>query len=143
MMSPQTALHDSVFRAYLVIVPVSLAIGGGIVGFLHFGLKKDLGAIWKTYHWASSGLFTSVGCSGIWVFSRTRRMPTDFFVTSSSRPNLMTSPRLHLADCLDGIRFAAKSARTKPGKARLARSRFRWFCRGCCDFRFHFSVRHN
>src|SRR5437764_2285139 len=49
MMSPQTALHDSVFRAYLVIVPVSLAIGGGIVGFLHFGLKKDLGAIWKTY----------------------------------------------------------------------------------------------
>src|SRR5213075_2728840 len=49
MMSPQTALHDSVFRAYLVIVPVSLAIGGGILGFLHLGLKKDLGAIWKTY----------------------------------------------------------------------------------------------
>src|SRR5437762_9985912 len=184
MMSPQTALHDSVFRAYLVIVPVSLAIGGGILGFLHLGLKKDLGAIWKTYrswlvmapigllvvfagrvpvivgvtllsifgfkefarssglyrdwwmtgavyagvvavgiaswvphprgeesgagwyglfmavpvfaialillipilrnsargdckkcHWASLALFTSAGCSGIWVFSRTRRMP--------------------------------------------------------------------
>src|SRR5438067_11266625 len=49
MMSPQTALHDSVFRAYLVIVPVSLAVGGGFVGFLHFGLQKVLGAIWKTY----------------------------------------------------------------------------------------------
>src|SRR5207244_12100708 len=49
MMSPQTALNDSVFRAYLLIVPLSLAIGGGILGFLHWGLKKDLGAIWKTY----------------------------------------------------------------------------------------------
>src|SRR5256885_13447072 len=49
MMSPQTALHDSVFRAYLVIVPLSLAIGGGILGFLHWGLKKKLDAIWRTY----------------------------------------------------------------------------------------------
>jgi hypothetical protein len=39
MMSPQTALHDPVFRAYVLIVPVSLAIGGGILGFLHWGLK--------------------------------------------------------------------------------------------------------
>ena len=45
MMSPQTALNDSVFRAYLLIVPVSLAIGGAILGFLHWGLGKDLGAI--------------------------------------------------------------------------------------------------
>ena len=49
MMSPQTALHDPVFRAYLLIVPVSLALGGAILGFLHWGLKKELGAIWKTY----------------------------------------------------------------------------------------------
>jgi len=59
-MSPQTALHDPVFRAYLLIVPVSLALGGAILGFLHWGLGKELGAIWKTYRsWlvmASMGL---------------------------------------------------------------------------------------
>src|SRR5947208_4221009 len=49
MMSPQTALHDPVFRAYLLIVPTSLALGGAILGLLHWGLKKKLGAIWKTY----------------------------------------------------------------------------------------------
>src|SRR5207247_11071619 len=49
MMSPQTALHDPVFRAYLLIVPVSLGLGGAILGFLRWGLKKDLGLIWKTY----------------------------------------------------------------------------------------------
>ena len=49
MISPLTALHDPVFRAYLLIVPVSLALGGAILGFLDWGLKKDLGAIWKTY----------------------------------------------------------------------------------------------
>ena len=49
MMSPQTALHDPVFRAYLVIIPVSLVIGGAILSFLRFGLKKELGPIWSTY----------------------------------------------------------------------------------------------
>ncbi len=49
MISPQTALHDPVFRAYLLIVPVSLTVGGAILGFLDWGLKKELGVIWKTY----------------------------------------------------------------------------------------------
>jgi len=49
MISPQTALHDPVFRAYLLIVPVSLAFGGMILGFIHWGLNKELGPIWKTY----------------------------------------------------------------------------------------------
>ena len=49
MMSPQIALHDPVFRVYLLIVPVSLVLGGAILGFLHWGLRKDLGSIWKTY----------------------------------------------------------------------------------------------
>ncbi|HMJ61489.1 MAG TPA: phosphatidate cytidylyltransferase [Bryobacteraceae bacterium] len=48
-MSPQVALHDSVFRAYFVIVLVSLTLGGGVLGFLRFGLKKELGPIWSTY----------------------------------------------------------------------------------------------
>jgi phosphatidate cytidylyltransferase len=49
MMSPQTALHDPVFRAYLLIVPLSLALGGAILGFLQWGLRKELGSIWKIY----------------------------------------------------------------------------------------------
>jgi len=49
MMSPQIALHDAVFRAYLLIVPVSLAVGGAILGFIQWGLRKELGSIWKTY----------------------------------------------------------------------------------------------
>jgi len=49
MMSPQIALHDPVFRAYLGIVPVSLVIGGAVLGFLRWGLKKEIESIWKTY----------------------------------------------------------------------------------------------
>jgi phosphatidate cytidylyltransferase len=48
-MTPATALHDPVYRAYLYIVPISLAVGGAVLGFLGWGLRKDLGAIWKTY----------------------------------------------------------------------------------------------
>jgi len=49
MMSPQTALHDPVFRAYVLMVPVSLGLGGAVLGFLQWGLRKELGSIWKTY----------------------------------------------------------------------------------------------
>jgi len=49
MMSPQIALHDPVFRAYLLIVPVLLGLGGAVLGFLDWGLRKELGSIWKTY----------------------------------------------------------------------------------------------
>jgi phosphatidate cytidylyltransferase len=49
MISPPAALHDSVFRAYLLIVPTTLALGGAVLGFLGWGLKKELGPIWQTY----------------------------------------------------------------------------------------------
>ncbi len=49
MMSPQIALHDPVFRAYLYIVPVSLGLGGLVLGVLRFVFKNDLGTIWTTY----------------------------------------------------------------------------------------------
>jgi phosphatidate cytidylyltransferase len=49
MMSPQIALHDPIFRSYLCIVPASLALGGLILIFLQWGLKKKLGSIWATY----------------------------------------------------------------------------------------------
>jgi phosphatidate cytidylyltransferase len=49
MMSPAQALHDPIFRAYLLIVPISIACGGGILALLQFGLRKNLGEIWSTY----------------------------------------------------------------------------------------------
>ena len=39
-MSPEIALHDSVFRAYFWIVMISLAVAGSVLGFLRFVLKK-------------------------------------------------------------------------------------------------------
>jgi phosphatidate cytidylyltransferase len=48
-MSPSRAFHDPIFRAYLWIIFVSLLGGGIVLGILHFGLKKNLGAIWSTY----------------------------------------------------------------------------------------------
>jgi len=49
MMSPQNALHDPVFCAYLYIVPLSFVIGGVVLGFVRLVLKKELGTIWATY----------------------------------------------------------------------------------------------
>jgi phosphatidate cytidylyltransferase len=49
MMSPQNALHDPAFRAYFVIVTASLVIGGLVLSFLHWGLKKEIGPMWQTY----------------------------------------------------------------------------------------------
>jgi phosphatidate cytidylyltransferase len=48
-MSPQTALHDPVFRNYFVIVLVSLIVGGAILGFLRFVLKKETASMFRTY----------------------------------------------------------------------------------------------
>ncbi|MGH8093073.1 MAG: phosphatidate cytidylyltransferase [Chthoniobacterales bacterium] len=48
-MSPTAALHDPVFRAYLVIV-FGLLVGAGIVlALLHFVSRVELGGVWKTY----------------------------------------------------------------------------------------------
>src|SRR5947207_12663734 len=49
MMSPQIALHDPVFRAYFWIVLISLVIGGAVLGFLRFVLKKETASMFKTY----------------------------------------------------------------------------------------------
>ena len=48
-MSPQIALHDSTFRAYFIIVLVSLALGGAVLGFLRFVLSKETAPMFKTY----------------------------------------------------------------------------------------------
>jgi phosphatidate cytidylyltransferase len=48
-MSPQIALHDPVFRAYFVIVLISLLAGGGVLALVRFILKKDTASMFKTY----------------------------------------------------------------------------------------------
>src|SRR5215471_11215920 len=48
-MSPQTAIHDPVFRTYFLIVLISLAVGGAILGFLRFALKKETASMFRTY----------------------------------------------------------------------------------------------
>src|SRR5262249_15643075 len=40
---------DPVFHAYFVIVLISLALGGAILGFLRFVLKKETESMFKTY----------------------------------------------------------------------------------------------
>ncbi|PYL27359.1 MAG: hypothetical protein DMF45_12490, partial [Verrucomicrobia bacterium] len=49
MMLPQIALHDPVFRAYFLIVLISLAVGGTVLGFLRMVLKKDTASMFRTY----------------------------------------------------------------------------------------------
>ena len=48
-MSPQHALHDPIFLAYVRIIFVSLLVGGIVLSLLHWGFRKNLGSIWSTY----------------------------------------------------------------------------------------------
>jgi phosphatidate cytidylyltransferase len=48
-MSPHTALHDPVLRAYFWIVLISLAVAGAVLGFLGFVLKKETASMFETY----------------------------------------------------------------------------------------------
>ena len=48
-MSPQIALHNPVFYAYFWIVLLSLVIGGAMLGFLRFVLKKETASMFRTY----------------------------------------------------------------------------------------------
>ena len=107
MISPQTAPHDPVFRAYLLIVPVSLTVGGAILGFLDWGLKKELGVIWKTYRsWlvmASIGLLvifagrvpvivgvTLLSIFGFNEFARSSGLYRDWWMTGAVYASIVT-----------------------------------------------------
>ena len=48
-MLPQIALHDPVFRKYFVIVLISLAVGGAVLAFVRFVLKKETASMFRTY----------------------------------------------------------------------------------------------
>jgi phosphatidate cytidylyltransferase len=74
-MSPSLALHDPIFVAYLRIIFVSLVVGGMVLGFLHWGLKKELGSIWSTYR--SWLILAPVGLAAVFA----GRVPTIVGVT--------------------------------------------------------------
>jgi phosphatidate cytidylyltransferase len=74
-MSPQHALHDPIFLAYLRVIFVSLFVGGVVLGILHWGFKKDLGSIWSTYR--SWLVMAPVGLAAVFA----GRVPTIIGVT--------------------------------------------------------------
>lgn len=49
MISSSAALNDPIFRAYLFIVPLSLAAGGMALAIVQYGFRRQLGTIWSTY----------------------------------------------------------------------------------------------
>ena len=48
-MTPSAALHDPVFRTYLVLVLVLLLGAGILLALLQFVFRIKLGSVWKTY----------------------------------------------------------------------------------------------
>ena len=48
-MSPQIALHDPVFRAYFIIVLISLILGGAVLALVRFVVKKESASMFRTY----------------------------------------------------------------------------------------------
>jgi phosphatidate cytidylyltransferase len=48
-MSPSVALHDAVFRTYLVLVLGLLFVAGVVLALLQFVFRIELGSVWKTY----------------------------------------------------------------------------------------------
>lgn len=48
-MSPSAALHDPIFRAYIVVVVGVLLTTGVVLALLHFLFRIKLGSVWKTY----------------------------------------------------------------------------------------------
>src|ERR1700736_3961372 len=59
MMSPGNALHDPVFRTYLLIVPALISCGGVILAILQYGFRKQLDGIWDT--WRSWIVMAAIG----------------------------------------------------------------------------------
>jgi phosphatidate cytidylyltransferase len=69
-MSPNLALHDPVFRLYVVIAAAILVLAGVVIGFLRWVLRKDVTSIWKTY--SSWLIMTPVVLAIVWA----GRIPT-------------------------------------------------------------------
>jgi phosphatidate cytidylyltransferase len=74
-MSPQHALHDPIFLAYLRVIFVSLLMGGIVLAILHWGFRKNLGSIWSTYR--SWLVMAPVGLAAVFA----GRVPTILGIT--------------------------------------------------------------
>lgn len=48
-MSPQTALHNEIFRTYVFIVAGVLVVAGLVLSLLKWGFRKNVASIWATY----------------------------------------------------------------------------------------------
>ncbi|MGI8956130.1 MAG: phosphatidate cytidylyltransferase [Chthoniobacterales bacterium] len=48
-MSPSAALHDPLFRTYVVLVLLFLLVAGIVLALLQFVFRIELGSVWKTY----------------------------------------------------------------------------------------------
>src|SRR5687767_5916277 len=99
-MSPQVAMHDPVFRSYLIIAAVVLVVAGAILALLRWALRKDVTSLWKTYRswlimaplifgliWAGR-VATIVGFSlialvGFKEFSRATGLYRDWWITGT------------------------------------------------------------
>ena len=81
-MSPQHALQNPIFLAYLRIIFVSLVVGGIVLGILHFGFKKNLGSIWSTYR--SWLIMAPVGLAAVFA----GRIPTIVGVRDKMRASV-------------------------------------------------------
>jgi phosphatidate cytidylyltransferase len=74
-MSPQRALSDPIFLAYLRIIFVCLLGGGIVLAVVHWGFRKNLGSIWSTYR--SWLIIAPIGLAAVFA----GRVPTIIGVT--------------------------------------------------------------
>lgn len=97
-MSPHTAIHDPVFRAYCLIISGVLLGAGVVLAILRFSLHKDVTKVWTIYKsWlimapiglgavllgraATIGLFTAVSIIGMKEFARATGLYRDWWMT--------------------------------------------------------------
>jgi phosphatidate cytidylyltransferase len=99
-MSPQVAIHDPVFRSYLMIAAVVLVVAGAILALLRWGFRKDVTSLWKTYRswlimaplifgliWAGRVAtiigFSLIALVGFKEFSRATGLYRDWWITGT------------------------------------------------------------
>jgi phosphatidate cytidylyltransferase len=99
-MSASTAITDPVFRFYLILVAALLAVGGGALAVLRWGLGRNVESAWKAYcGWlvmvplligaiflgreATIVFFTAVAIFGFKEYARATGLYRDWFMTGA------------------------------------------------------------
>lgn len=88
-MSPSTALHDPIFRAYLAIVFGVLTGAGALLALLQFAFRLEVGAVWKTY------------CSWLWMTPLVA-----FFIFAGRIPFVLAVTVVSLLGCKEFARVS-------------------------------------